>query len=146
MKESLVENLKDSFKSFFIGFGLLAGAIVGGLCLAVCIVGVFMGIMWVIMGIYDFSNKQHSPTGQVSQSSWDGSVSQVKDWMETHANDPSSLQYAGWNSSKLGNGDVEVVVQYRAKNGFGALTLHQGDFVLRPDGTILKANPDMDAP
>ena len=147
IKESLADNLKDSFKFFFIGFGSLVGVIIGGLCLAACIVGVFLGIFWVIIGIFDLKNtKQHPPTSQVSQSSWDGSVSQVKDWMKAHANDPSSLQYAGWNSSKLGNGDFDVVVQYRAKNGFGALTLHRGDFVLSPDGTILRANPDMDAP
>ena len=146
-KESLADNLKDSFKSFFIGFGLLIGAIVGGLCLAACIVGIVYGIMLAIIGIFDLDNpKQHPPASQVSQSSWDGSVSQVKDWMKAHANDPSSLQYAGWNLSKLGNGDFDVVVQYRAKNGFGALTLHRGDFILSPDGTILRANPDMDAP
>jgi len=143
IKESLADNLKDSFKSF----SLLVGAIVGGLCLAACIVGIVYGIMLAIIGIFNLDNpKQHPPASQVSQSSWDGSVSQVKVWLKAHANDPSSLQYTGWNLSKLGDGDFDVIVQYRAKNGFGALTLHRGDFVLSPDGTILKANPDMDAP
>jgi len=90
-----------------------------------------------------FANRS---TSQVSPSWWDGSVSPVKHWLKANANDPSSLQYVHWNSSKLGNGDVDVVVQYRAKNGFGALTLHRGDFILSPDGTILRANPDMDNP
>ena len=147
IKESLADNLKVSFKFFFIGVGSLVGVIIGGLCLAACIVGIVFGIFWVINGVFDLKNtKQHPSDSQVSQSSWDGSVSQVKDWMKAHANDPSSLQYSGWNLSKLGDGDFDVVVQYRAKNGFGALTLHRGDFILSPDGTILRANPDLDAP
>jgi hypothetical protein len=79
----------------------------------------------------------------VSQSSWDGSVSQVKDWLKAHANDPSSLEFEKWNLSKYDNGNYDVFVTYRAKNGFGALMLYQGRFVLSPSGSILSADPNM---
>jgi len=132
-------NLKESCK--FVGSFV---GLFGGVACAISLI--MLGILFITKPPNSEESDNASPVGQVSQSSWDGSVSQVKDWLKANANDPSSLQYAGWNLSKLGNGDFDVVVQYRAKNGFGALTLHRGDFILSPDGTILRANPDLDAP
>jgi hypothetical protein len=102
-----------------------------------------IGIMVIIGFIVPDSNLPHN---QVSPSWWDGSISPVKDWLKANANDPGSLKYVKWKSTSLVNGEVDVVVRYRAKNGFGALTLHQGHFVLSQDGTILSANPDMETP
>jgi len=93
----------------------------------------------VIIGF--FAPDPNKPANQVTQSSWDGSVPQVKDWLKAHANDPSSLEFKSWNLSKYDNGNNDVFVTYRAKNGFGALMLYQGKFVLSPSGIILSADP-----
>ena len=126
-------------------------------------VALILYILWGAGVIWQIEPATGAPPteadGLVKQSSWDGSVSQVKDWLKAHANDPGSLQFVDWKLSERRNKpDLNnnfhidnhpvfyVIVQYRAKNGFGALMLHRGDFVLSPDGTILRANPDMDAP
>lgn len=126
-------------------------------------VALILYILWGAGVIWQIEPATGAPPteadGLVKQSSWDGSVSQVKDWLKAHANDPGSLQFVDWKlSEKRNKPDLNnnfhvdnhpvfyVVVHYRAKNEFGALMLHRGDFILSPDGTILRANPDMDAP
>jgi hypothetical protein len=136
---ALMGNLKASFK--------LVGSFIGVLAILSGTISLIMiGVVFVTKSRNNDSTANTSPPGQVSQSILDGSVSQVKDWLKANANDPSSLQYVDWKLSKMGNGNFDVVVQYRAKNGFGALMLCRGDFVLNPDGTILRAYPDLQNP
>ena len=83
-----------------------------------------------------------APHAAVVQSSWDDSVPQVKEYLKTHANDPSSLSYIKWQLNRYSTERWKVDVDYRAKNGFGALVLCHGIFYLDNNGNVVEAYPD----
>ena len=73
----------------------------------------------------------------VSNSSWDGSVSQVKDYLKVTLKDPKSLEFIEWSKViKNDDGDFNVRVKFRAKNSFGGYVLETWWFYLSPSGAI----------
>lgn len=78
--------------------------------------------------------------GPVYNSSWDGSVTQVKDYLKAVLNDPKSYDPAEWGTVMKADGKpyrFVVAHKYRAKNGFGALTLQYQKFYLDSVGTVV---------
>lgn len=76
---------------------------------------------------------------EIANSEWDGSVSQVKDWMRENLKDPDSVQYISWGKVENGpDGTKSVVVKYRAKNSFGGYDIETTAFSLDPhDGHVI---------
>ncbi len=74
----------------------------------------------------------------VYNSSWDGSVSQVKSWMNSHIKDPDSLEYIFWSKVKKieKNGTFKVRVKYRAKNSFGGFVVEDKIFSISASGLV----------
>jgi hypothetical protein len=74
----------------------------------------------------------------VYNSSWDGSVRQVKDWMNANFNDPKSTEFVEWSKVfKSPQGIYYVRCKYRAKNGFGALVLEEKLFYFDEKGNYI---------
>lgn len=74
----------------------------------------------------------------VYNSSWDGSVKQVKRWLQDNANDPSSIEFMSWGSVHKEPGGYWVQCKFRAKNSFGALVIQAMEFHLDNAGNVLK--------
>lgn len=75
--------------------------------------------------------------GPVYNESYDGSVKQVKQYLNANLKDPSSVQYIEWGKVvKTEYGDFVVRVQYRAKNSFGTYNVERKIFALNSIGTI----------
>ena len=69
-------------------------------------------------------------------SAWDGSVSQVKDYLRKVLNDPYSVKYEEWSPvSKTATG-FAVRCKYRAKNSFGAYILAHQIFDMDTNGNV----------
>ena len=88
-----------------------------------------------------FGNKTASASSQpiVFNSALDGSVYQVRDWMNNHANDAASIQYVKWYQVIENSSGFGVHCTFRAKNGFGAYILNDYDFRLDKDGNVVSA-------
>ena len=84
------------------------------------------------------SNKRASTSVEVvTNSPWDGSVSQVKSWLNANLKDPSSLEFIEWSPvSKTKDGGFMVRVKYRAKNSFGGHSVESRMFFLDTSGTV----------
>lgn len=76
----------------------------------------------------------------VSNSGWDGSVRQVKDYLRATLKDPDSLDVMEW-SNVIGNdkGGFMVRVKYRAKNSFGGYVIEHKLFTLDAQGKVTGA-------
>ncbi|EAU53567.1 hypothetical protein [Mariprofundus ferrooxydans] len=73
----------------------------------------------------------------VYNSSWDGSVSQIEDYLQRNLNDPSSLQIVEWSKVIKGGEYFMVRVKYRAKNAFGAYIIQNQIFSLDKTGKVV---------
>lgn len=74
----------------------------------------------------------------VCNSAWDGSVSQVEEYLKATLKDPDSMKDVKWGKvTKTSIGDFRVWVQYRAKNSFGAYILAHQTFLLNAAGVIV---------
>jgi hypothetical protein len=74
----------------------------------------------------------------VQQSSWDGSVPQVKNWLKHNLRDPDSLEFEFWSPlEKAGPHGYAVRCRYRAKNGFGGYSVEDKVFALDVNGNVL---------
>jgi hypothetical protein len=81
-----------------------------------------------------------TPHEIVYNSSWDGSVSQVKTWLKANLKDPRSLEFVEWSPvSKTNDGGFMVRVKYRAKNSFGGYVVENKVFFLNSVGTVTKS-------
>ena len=100
-------------------------------------------IIIIIVGLVNFFYPSSSPNNSASQetvvnSSWDGSVDQVKSWLKGNLKDPDSLQFIEWSSvSKTNDGGFMVRVKYRAKNSFGGYVVENKVFFLNSSGTVI---------
>lgn len=74
-------------------------------------------------------------------SGWDASVSQVQSYLKQNLNDPSSYEGVEWSPVQKTDTGYMVRHRYRAKNGFGALTVHQAIFYMDTSGRVLKHMP-----
>lgn len=52
---------------------------------------------------------------------FDGNSSKFAGIIKDHLHDPKSFDFVSSEHKELGDGDVEVIVTYRAKNGFGGV-------------------------
>ncbi len=108
---------------------------------------------WVISALFMPSNhkkevvstkthavkKDTTPIEVVMNSPWDGSVSQVENYIKSHINDPDSYQSITWyNVIKKGNGNFIVNHKYRAKNVFGGYIVKIQKFILNHNGVVLE--------
>lgn len=76
----------------------------------------------------------------VYNSSWNGSVQQVEDYLEKTLNDPDSYKSETWYDVHFyysGPYDYKVRLAYRAKNAFGALILKDQIFYLDGHGNVI---------
>ncbi len=73
----------------------------------------------------------------VVQSAWDGSVSQVKQWLMDNAKDPDSLQFIEWSPVETLPSGFAVRVKYRAKNSFGGYVVENKLFIMDSSGVVL---------
>lgn len=79
-----------------------------------------------------------SPRKVVENSSWDGSVRQVKSWLKDNLKDPGSLEFVEWSPVvKLAkNQGFAVRAKYRAKNSFGGFVVENKVFSLDSSGNV----------
>lgn len=83
--------------------------------------------------------KDTAPIEVVMNSPWDGSVSQVEDYIKSHINDPDSYQSVTWYKViKKGNGNFIINHKYRAKNVFGGYVVKLQKFILDHNGVVLE--------
>jgi hypothetical protein len=77
---------------------------------------------------------QRGPKPQ--NSAWDGSIRCVESYLKERLNDPDSYQHVS-TTQAIASGPYWVVGStYRAKNGFGALTLHHAQFKIQQDQVV----------
>jgi hypothetical protein len=75
----------------------------------------------------------------VHNSEWDGSVSQVKDYLKANLNDWDSYEGIEWSPVKKMSGSLYTYMvrhKYRATNGFGAKIIVNQVFYLDYDGSV----------
>lgn len=70
-------------------------------------------------------------------STWDGSVHEVEQWIKRNANNPKSVKFVGWSKVLRHCNGYSVQVRYRATNGFGALVAESRVFRMDRDGRYL---------
>lgn len=75
----------------------------------------------------------------VENSSWDGSVHQVKDWLRNNLKDPGSLEFIEWGTVIETTSGYSVRVKYRAKNSFGGYVIEEKIFDLDRSGNVTSA-------
>lgn len=86
----------------------------------------------------DKTNEVKSARELVYNSSFDSSVSQVKDWMQQNMHDPSSLEFVEWSEvRKTAQGNFYVRCKYRANNSQGVKLLKNDVFFLNPQGAYI---------
>ncbi len=100
----------------------------------------------VAIGTFLFSaagsgDNDSSSTNEVKEvvynSSWDGSVRQVKDYLKKNLKDPNSYESIEWGSVvKQGDGSFRVRHKYRAKNSFGGYVIENKEFALDKNGNV----------
>ena len=90
----------------------------------------------LLVGSGDSENSSES-SEVVSNSSWDASVSQVKDYLDKNLRDPNSTEYDEWSKVvKKDDGTFMVRCKYRSKNGFGGMVNANQVFYLDAKGNI----------
>ena len=77
-----------------------------------------------------------------SNSAWDGSIHCVESYLKQELNDPDSYAHVS-TTEPVEVGPYWVVVsRFRAKNGFGALTLHQATFKIQQNQVMSMAEQE----
>ena len=86
------------------------------------------------------SSRSQNQSGNVKvvNSTWDGSVSQVKKYIKDNLNDPDSYKSVKWSVVYDDPNGYKVAHEYRAKNGFGAVISKQQIFYLDFNGKVTK--------
>lgn len=75
----------------------------------------------------------------VSNSGWDSSVRQVRDYLKNVLNDPDSLDTINWFPVFTKQGEqYRVRYQYRAKNAFGGYVVADQVFILNRNGQVTR--------
>ena len=98
-------------------------------------------IVFVAVACGILMSGNHTPTEPqeiVFNSAWDGSVAQVKTWLENeYLKDPRSVEYIEWSPVfKFDTGRFQVRVKYRAKNSFGGYVVEEKLVRLDKNGEI----------
>lgn len=86
----------------------------------------------------DNSSNTNEAKEVVYNSSWDGSVKQVKDYLKKNLKDPDSYESIEWSDVvKQSDGTFRVRHKYRAKNSFGGYVIENQLFVLDNNGNVI---------
>lgn len=106
---------------------------IGGIIVLLLLVG------FIYITQSDNSSTTSTPPAEiVSNSAWDGSVSQVKSWLKKNLKDPGSLEFIEWfKVVKNSDGGFMVKVKYRAKNSFGGYVVETKLFALDSSGNVI---------
>lgn len=78
-----------------------------------------------------------TPTYDIQNSPWDGSVWQVKKYLKSSLKDPKSYEGIEWSNVVKDGDTYRVRHKYRAKNSFGAYVVEEYVFVLNEQGTVI---------
>src|SRR5690606_943621 len=73
----------------------------------------------------------------VENSKWDGSVSQVKDYLKKNLKDPKSYESIEWSEVQRVGADYRVRHKYRSKNSFGGFVIENQIFTISNQGEII---------
>jgi len=84
----------------------------------------------------DVSSQQNTNV-RVENSSWDGSVSQVKDYLKKNLNDPKSYESIEWSEVQRVVDNYRVRHKYRAKNSYGGYVIENQVFTINKQGDII---------
>lgn len=74
---------------------------------------------------------------KVENSTLDGSVRQVKDYLKQNLKDPKSYEPIEWSEVYRNGNNYIVRHKYRAKNSFGGYVISNQKFVLNSEGNII---------
>lgn len=75
---------------------------------------------------------------EIKNSEWDGSVSQVEDYLNDNLKNPDSFKPIEWSKvQKLPNGNFQVRCKYKAENSFGGTVVENQIFIISPKGVII---------
>jgi hypothetical protein len=80
---------------------------------------------------------QNYTTVRVENSSWDNSVSQVKDYLEKNLKDPKSYESIEWSEVQKVGENYRVTHKYRAKNSYGGYAIENQVFTINNNGEII---------
>lgn len=104
-------------------------------CLGMVMIPLVLFIIAAIAG-----SQMEEPEPRIENSSWDGSVYQVKLWLEKNLLDPDSLEFIEWSPiEELEDGGYRVRAKYRAKNTYGGFVIEEQLFYLDTQGTVTDA-------
>jgi len=81
--------------------------------------------------------KENKP--KIENSPWDGSVYQVKNYLNKTLKDPKSYESIEWGTVNEKNGYYFVNHKYRAKNSFGGYVIETCTFKLDDNGNVISA-------
>lgn len=73
----------------------------------------------------------------VVNSGWDGSVQQVKRYLDKTLKDPASFEAIEWGNVTHTCDGYFTWVKYRARNGFGGMTISSQAFTLDKNGVVV---------
>ncbi len=78
-------------------------------------------------------------TVAVYNDSWDGSVRQVKQWLNDNLKDPDSFKPIEWSPVlKTPSGHYTVRCKYRAKNSYGGYDIFNQLFYMDSQGNVIQ--------
>lgn len=74
----------------------------------------------------------------VRNSEWDGSVREVMAYLKIALKEPDSFEAIEWSPVKRNCQGYSVRVMYRARNGFGGMTIENQTFQIGRDGMVIE--------
>ncbi len=86
------------------------------------------------------SNKtlqKNTTSEMVSNSAWDGSVYQVKSYLENVLKDPDSFEAIEWSTVQNVDTGYMVRCKYRARNSYGGYVIENKIFILNKSGNVI---------
>lgn len=86
----------------------------------------------------ELKEKENKP--KIENSPWDGSVYQVKNYLNKTLKDPKSYEGIEWGNVSEKDGYYFVNHKYRAKNSFGGYVIETYTFQLDENGSVISAN------
>jgi len=84
----------------------------------------------------DISTQQYVNV-KVQNDPWDGSVSQVKDYLKDNLKDPKSYESIEWSEVQRAGDNYKVRHKYRAKNSYGGYVIENQVFTINKQGQII---------
>ncbi|WP_417590308.1 hypothetical protein [Owenweeksia hongkongensis] len=82
-------------------------------------------------------SSHHLNQVKVENSSWDGSVSQVNEYLKQNLKDPKSYESIEWSDVQKVGDNYRVRHKYRAKNSYGGYMVENQIFTINSQGKII---------